>query len=119
MEEIDYSGIPAPAANPSEESWEPPPHKYFGPKDAKGKRIPEPVYTHQEYPRTVYSRKDGKIIAKLVRSDEELKAIGSDWTKDLSSLGYIGAPSFEQSLAMKAKADAALEPKTLTVKKAA
>jgi hypothetical protein len=104
--EIDYSNIPSPAATPAEETWEPPPHKYFGPKDPKnGKRLPEPVYQHQEFPRTMYAKQGGKITARLVRSQEEVEALGPDWKKNPGELGYIGAPSFEQALEMKKKAE--------------
>jgi hypothetical protein len=100
--EIDYSNIPSPSSTPAEETWEPPPHKYFGPKDPKtGKRLPEPVYVHQEFPRTMYAKQGEKIIARLVRSQEEVEALGQDWKKTPGELGYIGAPSFEQAQAMK------------------
>jgi hypothetical protein len=95
--EIDYSQVPTAAPSKESEEWEPPVHKYFGPKDLKtGKRLPEPVYVHQEYPRTVYGRQGHKIVARLVRSDAELKALGAGWEKNPSAFGFIGAPSLEE-----------------------
>ncbi len=95
--EIDYSGLPTTAPQRNEEEWEPPQHKYFGPKNPQtGKKLPEPVYVHQEYPRTVYAKQGNRIVAKLVRSDEELKALGKGWEKNPSAFGFIGAPSYEQ-----------------------
>lgn len=96
---IDYSLTEKPAQSRVEEDWEPPPHKYFGPKGAKGKPLPEPVYVHQEYPRTVYAKVNGNIRAQTVESDAEFAALGDGWTKNLLDLGYIGAPSHEQILA--------------------
>jgi hypothetical protein len=51
---------------------------------------------HQEYPRTVYGKQGHKIVARLVRSDEELKALGKGWEKNPSAFGFIGAPSLEE-----------------------
>lgn len=105
--EIDYSQVQS--VNPTvaaDESWEAPPHKYFGPKDPKnGKRLPEPVYVHQEYPRMMYAKEGGKIVAKLVKSDEEKEKLGADWKKNPGELGYIGAPSFDQVVEMRRKAE--------------
>jgi hypothetical protein len=95
--ELDYSQVPAAVPTKNEEEWEPPIHKYFGPKDPKtGRKLPEPVYVHQEYPRTVYGKQGNKIVARLVRSDEELKALGKGWEKNPSAFGFIGAPSLEE-----------------------
>lgn len=95
--EIDYSQLPSSAPVRNEEEWEPPVHKYFGPKNPQtGKKLPEPVYVHQEYPRTVYARQGNKIVAKLVNSDEHLKSLGKGWEKSPAAFGFIGAPSFEE-----------------------
>lgn len=124
MEElkIDYSEVPNALPGPqAEEGWEAPPHKYFGPRDQKtGKMKPEPVYMHQEFPKTMYAKRDGKIVARLVLSEEDVKALGSGWVngKDLTSLGYIGAPSRDQLLEANRKAEE--RPRdTLTLKKQA
>ena len=103
--QIDYSEV---VSTPSQtvDEWEPPVHKYFGPKDAKtGKMKSEPVYQHQEYPRTVYAKKGDKIQARLVASDAEFKSLGAGWTKNLMELGYYSAPSQEQLLEMRKRSD--------------
>ena len=94
--EIDYSGMPPTAPQRQEEEWEPPVHKYFGPKDKNGKMQKEPVYVHQEYPRTFYAKQGNRIVARLVKSDEELKALGKGWEKSPAAFGFIGAPSYEE-----------------------
>lgn len=102
--EIDYSDMPSTAAVAEIDEWEPPVHKYFGPKNPKtGKKIPEPVYVHQEYPRTMYALKDGKITARLVKSDAEVEALGAGWEKSPAKFGFISAPSYEQVQEMKRK----------------
>lgn len=106
--EIDYSRIaPAIPTKTNEEDWDPPPHKYFGPKNSRGKPIPEPVYVHQEYPRTMYKLENGKIIALLVSSDKQRESLGEGWEKTPAAFGYIGAPSREEHLAMLVDAEAA------------
>lgn len=101
--EIDYSQLPSSAPVRNEDEWEPPVHKYFGPKNTQtGKKIPEPVYVHQEYPRTFYAKQGSRIVARLVRSDEELKSLGEGWEKNPSAFGFIGAPSFEEQLKINA-----------------
>lgn len=104
MNEIDYSEIKQPQVVSANEEWEPPVHKYFGKKLPNGKTEKEPVYTHQEYPRLMYTQVDGKIKARVVASEEEKIALGAGWEKTPAAFGYIGAPSFEEALAMKDKA---------------
>lgn len=106
--EIDYSQLPPSAPVRNEEEWEPPVHKYFGTKDKQtGKMQKEPVYVHQEYPRTVYAKQGNKIVARLVKSDEELKALGKGWEKNPSAFGFIGAPSHEEQIKIDAAEQAA------------
>jgi hypothetical protein len=102
--EIDYSEVPQSNAPTASEEWEPPVHKFFGKKLPNGKMEKEPVYVHQEYPRLMYALRNGKITAKIVHSDVELLSLGAGWEKNPSAFGYIGAPSFEQSLELKARA---------------
>lgn len=104
MNEIDYSEIKQPQIVSANEEWEPPVHKYFGKKLPNGKTEKEPVYTHQEYPRLMYMQADGKIKARVVASEEEKIALGTGWEKTPAAFGYIGAPSFEEALALKDKA---------------
>lgn len=102
--QIDYSEISTgPATGPTEE-WEPPVHKYFGKKLPNGKTEKEPVYVYQEYPRMMYAQRDGKIVARVVNTDQEKSALGQGWETTPAAFGYIGAPSFEQSLAMRSAA---------------
>lgn len=106
MNEIDYSEIKQPQIISSNEEWEPPVHKYFGKKLPNGKTEKEPVYTHQEYPRLMYAMTDGKIKAREVNSEAEKLALGEGWEKTPAAFGYIGAPSFEETLMLKDKAAA-------------
>ena len=93
---IDYSGVPQQAGVVLDEDWEPPIHKFFGKKLGNGKTEKEPVYVHQKYPSLKYAKQGEKIVAKLVNSDEELKALGDGWEDTPAAFGYIGAPSFDQ-----------------------
>lgn len=117
--EIDYSELPKPVTVTENEDWEPPVHKYFGPKGPKGKPLPEPVYVHQEYPRTVYGQRNGKIVAKLVSSDREFHALGKGWEKNPSAFGFIGAPSAEQVLEMSREAEDARQLAAMEAEEAA
>jgi len=109
--EIDYSDVaPQVADAPEQDEWEPPQHKYFGRKLPGGKTEKEPVYVHQEYPRLMYSMADGKIKAKLVNSDRERDALGEGWEKNPIAFGYIGAPSYEEHVALQAAKAAEPEP---------
>lgn len=99
--EIDYSEIPRNDAAPLQEDWEPPIHKFFGKKDARGKMEKEPVYYHQEYPRLMYAKREDRIVAREVKSDEERAALGDGWETTPAVFGYIGAPSFEEALKLR------------------
>lgn len=109
---IDYSEIKQPETHTAQEEWEPPTHKFFGKKLPNGKMEKEPTYYHQEYPRMMYAQNGEDIKARVVNSDEELKELGSGWAKTPAEFGYLGAPSFDQHLALKNKeADVAEAPK--------
>lgn len=110
MNEIDYSEVMQPQIVSANEEWEPPVHKYFGKKLPNGKTEKEPVYIHQEYPRFMYTNVDGKIKARVVSSSEEQAALGPSWAKTPAEFGYIGAPSFEQTLQMKSSYEPQEEP---------
>lgn len=99
--EIDYSQIPQTEVHRSEEEWEPPTHKFFGKSLPNGKKEKEPIYVHQEYPRMVYAKTGEKISARIVNSDLEFAKLGDGWEKTPAAFGHIGAPSFEEHLAMK------------------
>lgn len=99
--EIDYSGITQEATGLQPDDWDPPMHKFFGKKMPNGKMEKEPVYVHQEYPRMMYLLKGEKIIARVIKSDEELNNMLPDgWVKTLAEIGYIGAPSHDEHLAL-------------------
>lgn len=105
--EVDYSEVQPIPATVEASDWETPVHKYFGRKLPNGKTEKEPVYSHQEYPRFMYSMKNGKVSAKIVRSDAERDSLGEGWEKTPAAFGYIGAPSFEEAIQMK---DAQFKP---------
>jgi len=99
---VDYSEVqPGLTAGVEASEWEPPTHKYFGKKLPNGKTEKEPVYSYQEYPRFMYSEANGKIKARVVKSEEERKSLGDDWKTSPADFGYIGAPSFDQIIKTK------------------
>jgi hypothetical protein len=103
---VDYSEVqPSNPAGLEASEWEPPTHKYFGPKLTNGKTAKEPTYSHQEYPRFMYAEVNGKIKARVVKSDAERDSIGSDWKNSPAEFGYIGAPSFDQIVKTKNEAE--------------
>lgn len=72
--EIDYSAVlPPPIETP--ETWEGPPHVFYGKRMANGKSEKEPVYVYQEYPRMLYGDVEGRIRAAVVKTDEEKQAL--------------------------------------------
>lgn len=117
MLEIDYSGIveDVPAA---QNSWRPPRHVYFGKRNPEsGQMDEEPIYSHKPYPAYFYKMKDGKIVPRIVRSDEELAAVKADgWFDTPAKLGYIGAPSFEEVQKMRSAMEAPEETPKMNAK---
>lgn len=104
--EIDYSEIAQDHIAAIQEDWEPPVHKFFGKKDARGKMEKEPIYVHQEYPRLMYAKREDRIVAREVKSEEDLQdLIERDrevkWEKNPAAFGYVGAPSFEEALKLR------------------
>lgn len=99
--EIDYSSVVKPAAAPEEE-WETPTRRYYGPKDkVTGKPMKEPPYVFTPYPSMRYAQPEGpgtRIVTRLVNSEGEDKALGPEWKSTPAAFGYIGAPSFEETL---------------------
>lgn len=115
--QLDYSAIIQKPHIPTTR-WQPPPHKFFGRKDADGMPTPEPVYVHQDYPAMRYKAKDGKIGVVLVDTaaeDELFKADG--YENSPAAFGYVGAPDIQTVLKMRAEAEerAAKESKTLSL----
>ena len=104
---IDFSQIQTnQPSQDNETEWEAPPHKFFGAKDARGKTEKEPTYVYREYPRMVYGLVNDVITARIVGSEHERKALGDGWENNPAAFGHIGAPSFEQHIAMQNKSDA-------------
>lgn len=103
---IDYSEIAQSLPVNAQEEWEPPVHKYFGKKLPNGKTEKEPVYVFKAFPSMMYGLRDGKIVARVVNNQEEKDALPANWTDTPAAFGYIGAPSFEQHIAMKEAAAA-------------
>ena len=100
QKDIDYSSIQE-TTPVKARPWQPPRHVYFGKKDLEtGMMEEEPKYVYQEYPRMMYKMGDENIEVTVIKSDEELKALGSEWVKTPAELGYLTAPSFEQSQAL-------------------
>jgi len=99
--EIDYSAVPPQPATTAPQQWRPPRHVYFGPKDLQtGQMQDEPAYVHVEWPRMMYRKDNGKVIARIVNSPVEFNALEqSGWEKTLEAVGIINAPSQEQILA--------------------
>jgi hypothetical protein len=112
--EIDYSGLveDVPA---QQQAWRAPRHVYFGKRDQNsGQMEEEPVYSHKAFPAYFYKMKEGRIIPRVVKNEEELAAVKADgWFDTPAKLGYIGAPSFDEAQKMRAAmeaSDAAPEP---------
>lgn len=100
--EIDYSRIPeAPIEHKS--SYRPPRHVFFDRRDPEtGMMAEEPKYVHQDYPRMIYKREGEKIIADVIDNDTDLThRLNSGWVKNPGELGYLTAPSFEETLVMR------------------
>ena len=85
-------------------------HVYAGPKNKEtGEMEDEPVYVHQEYPRTLYHPefKGWPKEGKPVHDDAELaKALADGWVRNPAELGEFTCPSQEQ---IQAKETAAFE----------
>lgn len=108
--EIDYSNIAEPVPAPRT-SWRPPRHVFFGKRNPEdGVMEEEPTYVYQEYPRMLYSKRDGKIVASIVNSDEERDGLlAKGWALTPAAFGHLTAPSFEEHQAMLAEQAAVLE----------
>lgn len=98
MPTFDYSKVPhKPHRTPSDDTWEPPEHKFFGRKRPDGKMEKEPPYVFQEYPRQMYYKEaDGSVSVAEVNSDGERDALGKGWKTSPADFGIITQPSFEQ-----------------------
>lgn len=80
-------------------------HVYVGPKDpVTGEMMDEPVYSHQEYPRTLYHPdyagwpREGKVFED---EDAVAAALKEGWLKTPADAGIILEPSREQLEEMK------------------
>ena len=68
-------------------------HVYVGPRDPNtGEAIPEPVYSHQDYPRAMYHASGENII---VNDAAELAALGDGWEDSPAKFGVETHPSAE------------------------
>ena len=100
--EIDYSEIPQPPATTLPSGWKAPRHVYFGKKDPQtGQMEDEPTYVHQEYPRMLYAKREGRVVARVVNSAGERNALGDGWETTPAKFGILTAPSFDELLAMR------------------
>ncbi len=105
MPEIDYSAIPQPSTSAAQQDWEPPIHKFFGKKLPNGRMEPEPVYRFQPFPAFRYAQIDGKIQARMVTDEAQVRALGPEWKDSPAEFGFIGAPTYEDALRLRAEAD--------------
>jgi hypothetical protein len=94
--EFDYSRIPSVEAGvPSR--WKPPKRAYFGPKDANGEMIDEPVYVHVEFPRAMYLLEGNRMIVDLANDQEGKDALVAEGFRlTPGDWGIFTAPSVEQ-----------------------
>ncbi len=103
--QLDYSAI-VQKPSTSTSRWKPPPHKFFGKKDAEGMPESEPVYVHQDYPAMRYKAVDGKIGVVLVDTKDEDELFAADGYKNTpAAFGYVGAPDIQTVLKMRAEAE--------------
>lgn len=122
---IDYSNIQEKPVEPKS-TWRPPRHVFFGKRDPEtGAMEDEGSYVYQEYPRMLYFKRDDRIEATIVHSDEERDAkIAKGWAKNPAEHGFLTAPSFQQLQEMREMAERAqaepvkVESKTLSLNKA-
>lgn len=120
---IDYSSIQEKPVE-TKSTWRPPRHVFFGKRDPEtGAMEDEGSYVYQEYPRMLYFKRDDRIEATIVHSDEERdEKLKAGWAKNPSEHGFLTAPSFKQLQEMKEMADRAesvkAETKTLSLNKA-
>jgi hypothetical protein len=118
--EIDYSEVQNPGVVGGEANdWEASVHKYFGKKLENGKREKEPIYTYIEFPRMMYTLRGEKIAAKVFQCLADIEASPESWETTPAVFGYIGAPSFEQVIALREAAEVAAQEKTAADKKEA
>lgn len=109
MATIDYSSVQTPAIPASQADWEPPVHKYFGPKLPNGRMAPEPLYSYKPFPAFRYRKNGEQIEARLVTSEHELRSMGDGWADSPAEFGFVGAPTFDEEREMKRKqAEAAM-----------
>lgn len=119
---IDYSNI---QEKPVEykSTWKSPRHVFFGKRDPEtGQMEDEQTYVYQEYPRMLYFKREDRIEAAIVNTDEERdEKLAKGWVKNPAEHGFLTAPSFQQIQDMKAmaeRAEAKPEVKTLSLNKA-
>lgn len=109
MATIDYSAIQVPSIPSSQADWEPPVHKYFGPKLPNGRMAPEPQYRYEPFPAFRYRKNGDQIEARMVTSEAQARALGEGWADSPAEFGFVGAPTFEEAREMKRKeAEAAM-----------
>lgn len=92
-------------------------HVFAGPKDPEtGEMLDEPVYVHQEYPRTLYhpDYTGWPTVGKVFADEAAVAAALADgWVRNPGELGEFTAPSQEQ---MQAKSDAEFEARRKSAK---
>lgn len=116
---IDYSKIQEKPVE-TKSTWRPPRHVFFGKRDPEtGSMEEESSYVYQEFPRMLYLKRENRIEATVVNSDDELTAhLADGWVKNPSEFGFLTAPSFDQLKEMsKPKQEPKPENKTLTLNK--
>lgn len=83
-------------------------HVYFGPKDPNtGEMMEEPLYVHQEFPKTLYRDDgDGGFETVVAVSAAEVESLGKEWVDSPAKLGFVTHPD-QASIKAKAEADRA------------
>lgn len=93
--EIDNSDIPQPPP-PDVTQWEPPRHVYFGPKDARGRMLPEPKNVFVPYPSTRYMKTASGLRTRHVMNADEDAALDPEvWKHSPADFGYVTHPTKE------------------------
>lgn len=82
--DIDY-GLIDHAVVEAVADWEPPKHVYFGKKLANGRMEVEPTYKHQEFPKMLYAKIEGRVRADIAKDQTDLD--------NMTARGFVDSPA--------------------------
>lgn len=118
--EIDYSAVQQPRIE-TPETWEPPPHVFYGKKMANGRSEKEPTYVYQEFPRMLYGMIEDRIRAAIVNTTAEKEALlAKGYRLSPAEWGIETCPGVETVIARKIEKEATepvLEVETVEIVK--